>query len=177
MTTPTKPPQLDIFAYHVDEFELRALDGYDVERKIAATFNIDFDHEQDENDARNFRIVMKINFAEHGYVTEENAPYSIRLTLTGYFTFVDGTSQETMVRMIQVNGSSILFGIARGFVGQATGASRHRQFVLPAVNFIELVNARTKAQSAAGTATEAATEEGSVQKDAVSTETPTPSNT
>ncbi len=147
MTKSTPPPPLDIIAYHIDEFAFRALDEFEGEREGAGTFSIDFNHEQNENDPRHFRIVMEIRFAEHGYKAEENPPYSITLKLTGYFGFVEGTPDKVLHRMIDVNGSSILFGIARGFVGQVTSAAKNGQFLLPPVNFIALVNARREAKA------------------------------
>nr|MDP9360952.1 protein-export chaperone SecB [Acidobacteriota bacterium] len=69
-------------------------------------------------------------------------PYSINLDIVGYFLFAAGTSEDLMFRMIYANGASILYGVARGFVGQATGAAKYGQFVLPAVNFVELMRKR-----------------------------------
>ncbi len=146
MTLPPPPP-LDVQAYHVDEFGLRALDEYDPERPSRGAFDIDFDIHQHSEDPKAFRITMRIKFAERGYTAEENPPYTITLTITGYFVFAEETPNSVMERMIDINGASILYGIARGFVGQATGASRHDQFVLPAVNFIELVKARAASAS------------------------------
>jgi hypothetical protein len=37
------------------------------------------------------------------------------------------------------------YALARGIVGQATGTSLHCKFLLPTVNFIELLKAKSKA--------------------------------
>lgn len=158
MTTPTPPPPLDVIAYYVDEFTLRTFTEFDNERAGSGDFSIDFDYQQDENDPRHFRIAMSIRFAEHGYVAEENPQYSVTLKLKGYFSFVEGTPDEVMHRMIDVNGSSILYGLARGYVGQATSAAANGQFLLPAVNFLALVNAREEQRKAA------AIEKGAAEK-------------
>lgn len=141
----TPPPQLDISRYHVDSFALTAHDDFDDERDSAGELSVDFDIEERVDDPLSFRMIMNIHVAENGYSTETNAPYSITMVIVGYFFFVDGTSDETKARMLNLNGASILYGIARGFVGQATGASRHGQFVLPAVNFVELLRQREEA--------------------------------
>jgi len=48
--------------------------------------------------------------------------------------------------MIGLNGLVILYGTARGIVAQATANCLHGKFILPSVNFVELV--KKKAQSA-----------------------------
>ncbi len=143
-TNLTSPPPLDVVAYHVNEFVLRSLDEYSRDRAGSGAFEVSFDVQANESDPRDFQIVLNVEFAPKGYTTEQNPPYSIRLQIAGYFKFLEGIATDQMERMIQVNGSSILYGIARGFVGQATGAAKNGQFVLPAVNFLELVNARSK---------------------------------
>jgi preprotein translocase subunit SecB len=143
MTTTTKqPPPLDIQRYHVEELVFRALREYDPSQKTASAIDVDFDVQQDEASTRDYRISMRIQLAANGYTAEENAPYTVDMTIIGYFTFAEGTTEDVSQKMIYINGPAILFGIARGITGQATGASRHGQFVLPTVNFIEIEKAR-----------------------------------
>ena len=143
----TPPPQLDIARYHVDSFAFTAHDDFDDERDSAGDLSVDFHIAERVGDPLSFRMTMDIRVAEAGYTAETNAPYSIALTIIGYFLFTEGTTEETKARMMNLNGASILYGIARGFVGQATGASRHGQFVLPAVNFIELLRQRQESKT------------------------------
>lgn len=159
-TTLTPPPPLDVVAYHVSEFMIRALDEYSREKAGRGEFEVNFDVERSETSPRDFRMVMNIEFATKGYSEEQNPPYSLRLKIAGFLTFREGVSEEQMLRMVNVNGASILYGIARGFVGQATGACQNGQFVLPAVNFIELVKVREAAAAivAAPSAVQGSTE-------------------
>jgi preprotein translocase subunit SecB len=46
--------------------------------------------------------------------------------------------------MIGLNGLSILYGVARGVVAQATANCPHGKFILPSVNFIELMKSKAK---------------------------------
>ncbi|NOY64146.1 MAG: hypothetical protein GXO97_01905, partial [Nitrospirae bacterium] len=66
------------------------------------------------------------------------------LKLNGFFSFPEGTEEETIKKMIGLNGLVILYGTARGIVAQATANCLHGKFILPSVNFIELV--KKKAQ-------------------------------
>lgn len=139
------PPPLDVRSYHINALVLRTLEEYDPDRDTAGDFNVDFDVQRSAQDEQSFRIIMHINVAQDGYTVDTNPSHSISLTIVGYFSFAQGTDEEQMQRMIRINGSSILYGIARGLVGQATGASKHGQFVLPTVNFVEIVKAKEAA--------------------------------
>jgi preprotein translocase subunit SecB len=142
MTTPIQPPPLDVRRYYVEELIFRALREYDAGRTMSSAIDVDFNVQQDEVAPLAYRITMRIQLAPNGYTEEENAPYSIDFSIVGDFTFAEGTADEVAQRMIYINGPSILFGIARGITGQATGASKHGQFVLPTVNFVEIEKAR-----------------------------------
>jgi len=142
------PPPLDIRLYHVDAFVFVAHDDYDLERDTNVALDVDFDVQQNTAEPLTYRLAMRIRVADGGYTAEENSPYGIRLDIVGYFLFAPDTTEEVMTRMINLNGASILYGVARGFVGQATGAGKNGQFVLPAVNFIDLLKRRAEAEGA-----------------------------
>lgn len=146
-TSPLLPPPLDIQMYHIHELTFRALSEYNPDLANSGGLDVDFDVERNADAPRDFRIILRIKLAEAGYTSDDNPPYSLYLAIVGYFTFAEDTPEDVMQRMINLNGTSILYGIARGLVGQATGAGVHGQFVLPAVNFVALVNARAAAQS------------------------------
>lgn len=139
------PPPLDVQSYHIDTLVFRTFPEYDADRDTAGNFDVDFDVQRHAQDPHSFRIIMRINVASDGYSADTNPSHGISLTILGNFRFEEGTDEEQMQRMIRINGSSILYGIARGIVGQATGASRHGQFVLPTVNFVEISKAKEAA--------------------------------
>ncbi len=148
MTTTKQPPPLDIQRYHVEDLVFRALREYDPSQKTSGAIDVDFEVQQDEVSTRDYRISMHIQLAANGYTAEENAPYTVDMTIIGYFTFAEGTAEDVSQKMIYINGPAILFGIARGITGQATGASKHGQFVLPTVNFVEIEKARLELENA-----------------------------
>ena len=81
-------------------------------------------------------------FLTKGQALKAGAPYQFRLQLLGQFEFLEGTSTETQHRMIHVNGSSILYGVARGVLAEATSQARAGKYILPAINLIELLEKR-----------------------------------
>jgi preprotein translocase subunit SecB len=85
-----------------------------------------------------FMISMKleVNKARRAF---EASPYYVFLDITGYFSFHQGTEQDTMDKMIGFNGPAVLYGVARGIVAQITANCRNGKFILPTVNFVELL--------------------------------------
>lgn len=154
-TLPLTPPPLDVQLYHVLELHFAAREEYAADQISSAGINVDFDVQRSDSNPHEFRITMTIGLAEGDYAPEDNPPYTISLRIVGYFIFVAGTEETKMQRMIHLNGSSILYGIARGLIGQATGASIHGQFVLPAVNFVSLVQSRADQRAPIDPRTEA----------------------
>jgi preprotein translocase subunit SecB len=77
-------------------------------------------------------------------------PYEINLRVVGFFNFLPAPDMtpEDKDRMATLNGSSILYGLARGLVAQATGVGEFGKYLLPGVNFIELLRNKTVVQPA-----------------------------
>jgi preprotein translocase subunit SecB len=91
---------------------------------------------------RDFMISMKLELNK-GKKAFSISPYYVFLDITGYFTFQENTAPNTMDKMIAFNGPAILYGVARGVVAQVTGNGRHGKYVLPTINFVELLKKQT----------------------------------
>lgn len=78
-------------------------------------------------------------------------PYQITLKIQGVFSFRpdEQLTPERIERMATVNGASILFGLARGLVAQATGVAQFGKYLLPPVNFVEMFEEKQSAPSEA----------------------------
>jgi preprotein translocase subunit SecB len=68
-------------------------------------------------------------------------PYYITMRIVGFFSFQPGInlSDAEKQRMVSLNGCSILLGLARGLVAQATGVSEHGKYLLPPLNFVDVL--------------------------------------
>jgi preprotein translocase subunit SecB len=140
-----QPPPLEIREYFVDALAVQRNPSYKDGNAHDGTLLVDFDIRK-APDAPEFLITMTVD-VNKDEAAFRKAPYRIGLAVSGYFGFPKGTDEEIIQKMIGPNGLSILYGIARGTVAQATACSRHGKFILPAVNFIELL--REKAQRVA----------------------------
>lgn len=63
------------------------------------------------------------------------APYAISLEVVGTFTVVSGFPEEEREKLLQINGCSMLFGMAREFLMSITARGPWGGFMLPTVSF------------------------------------------
>ena len=138
--------QLNLNDYFIDEFAFAANRKREASSTTSGTIDIDFNINRSSENPLDFMItqVIDINRRDEDF---EQGDYRIHLKLSGFFSFAEGTSEEMINGMIAHNGLSILYGVARGSVADATATSWHGKFVLPAVNFIELVRQKAEALS------------------------------
>jgi preprotein translocase subunit SecB len=66
----------------------------------------------------------------------DGAPYDFALVLSGNFTVKPGADEDRRERLIALNGPSILYGIARGYVASATSMAPASALQLPSVNLV-----------------------------------------
>lgn len=130
--------QLSLSDYFIDEFALSANRNHERGVTTTGTLGVDFDIKRSGDNPRDFMItlVVDVNPRDEDF---ERSHYRIHLQLSGFFSFVEGTSEEMINAMIAHNGVPMLYGVARGTVANATATSWHGKFVLPGVNFIELI--------------------------------------
>jgi preprotein translocase subunit SecB len=133
---------LNFDEYFVEEVYVKANPKFEKKDWNEGAIAISFDIKRKEMEP-NFMIPMAIKL-NHAKKDSLNAPYQIILRITGFFSFPKGTDEETIHKMIGLNGLSILYGVARGVVAQATANCPHGKFILPSVNFIELMKSKAK---------------------------------
>lgn len=129
--------------YFVEEISIKENPAFDsspdVERHIG-TINCALNFAKGIDVADHFKVQMIVS-VEPSTIPPALDPYQISLTVVGFFSFPPGTSQMSDFdkdKLVSLNGSSILFGLARGLVAQATGIGQYGKYLLPPVNFLEL---------------------------------------
>jgi preprotein translocase subunit SecB len=139
--------QLDIEEYFVEELRVKANPDYSDEisheRGISVSFSI---KRKGTEPIFMIPMVISVNKTKKAF---ETAPYQILLKITGFFRFKEGTDEETIKKLIGLNAPAMLYSIARGIVSQATAQSLHGKFILPAVNFVELIKKKQKKKTSA----------------------------
>ena len=71
-------------------------------------------------------------------ILDRRATTRLVLEMEGTFSFPEGMAENVQFRMSNVNGPTILYGIARGVIGSLTGFSAGGRYLLPSVNVVEL---------------------------------------
>lgn len=140
---------LDINEYFVDELSVRTNHDFSKKDQSSGGIKVDFDIKRNNTNPLEFMIPMTIavNSDESNFAIAE---YQISLKISGFFGFAEGTDEETINRMIGPSGLAILYGVARGVVAQATGNCWHGKFILPAMNFVELLKEKASSATPSG---------------------------
>ena len=134
---------LNIDDYVVEDFDIATNEDYKRPQKDEASgMAISFDIKRKGKEPL-FMLTLKVDLNK----SERSAscgPYRLSLRISGFFSFTESVDEETMHRMIGLNGISILYGLARGAVAQFTATCRHGKFLLPSVNFVELLKEKAE---------------------------------
>lgn len=107
------------------------------QRHLDTPDEYEFDHEVYRSDGSNTFLVKFITRCNDSEEALSNHTISFVLEMKGIFIFDDGTSEETIERMIHLNCVSILYGLTRGIIAQTSAHTALGKIVLPSINFIE----------------------------------------
>jgi preprotein translocase subunit SecB len=129
---PMAAPKLTIRRYEIEEVAVREINGYDENHDANGTVEYALGTSRAKDDRQAFRVILALSFvAEKG----RNVPYEVTLRLTGYFTSNVWLPERHLPASIATNAATILYGIARGLIGQITSSGVHGLFVLPTLLF------------------------------------------
>jgi len=152
-------PLLDIEDYWIESLELRALDAYDPAQPLVGSvgFSLRYVHVDDPSICT-LHMELKVNTPPAVSQADDdlNAPYYVHLVIAGQFRFADDIPDELKNRMLVTNAPAMLYGVARGLLGQATSSARHGRMVLPSMNFVELAKTALERDRSGGWAPEQA---------------------
>jgi len=140
--------QLNLNDYYIDEFSFVANRDHVPSETVCGTIDVDFEISRNADKPLDFMIYLRVdvNPREEDF---QKCDYRIHLKLTGFFSFAEGTTEDRISNMIAPNGLSMLYGVARGFVGNATATSWHGKFVLSSLNLNEMIKRKAEVASKA----------------------------
>jgi Preprotein translocase subunit SecB. len=69
-------------------------------------------------------------------------PYEYRLKMSGVFSFPVDTPVKVQEQLINVSGPAMLYGLARGVIAQATALGPQGAYLLPSLNFVDIVESK-----------------------------------
>lgn len=136
---------LDINEYFVRELIIKENPAYKSKKLHEGKTKISYGIKR-KDAGLDFMIDMNVQVGESRKLSKAN-PYYISIKLTGLFRFIKKTDENIIAKMINYNGLSILYGIARGIAAQATANCMYGKYVLPTINFIELIKRQSTKKS------------------------------
>lgn len=104
--------------------------------------DIDFNILKEDND-QSFLIVLFINVNKSAKSFEFSS-YRISLKLLSVFTFSPDTAKEEIHKLLAPNGLAMSYSTSRGIIGELTANSVNGKYILPSVNFIELIKKKSR---------------------------------
>jgi len=108
--------------------------------QVSSTMGVNFNFFRKDGEPK-FKIELDVNInpLEKDF---KKAEYRVHIKLWSFLEFDPSFPESDILKLLIPNGLAMTYSIARGIVGQATGTSLHNKFILPSVNFVELINDR-----------------------------------
>lgn len=109
-------------------------------------FLFDYDVARHATEKNRFRLAFRLGVKSKSTVPVD---YSLDSEIVGFFRFPEDATDESMQRLIRLNGCTILYGILRGQLANITGSFPRQKLILPTVMMEDVVNdiEREKAQA------------------------------
>jgi preprotein translocase subunit SecB len=144
---------IELERYFVTDQAVTARAAYDPEQEIATRI----EEYSVENKARHLQEEAQVSDTWEVSVTikhqpspETNFPYDFRLTIVGIFRSTVADAKPEMVeRLMKINGSSILYGMAREIIRANTERGPWNGIVIPTHSFYEPKVSPTESEESA----------------------------
>lgn len=135
--------------YQIESVAIAQNEGFDTSLhahtgEVSSSINISH-HMKKPN---KYRLTLGIQVKPKVKMEKEFFPYVIAIKGRAFFTFKSPCPRDEAECTLRLNGASILYGLLRAQVAQITAQSVYGQFLLPAMNFIELDKARREVKTA-----------------------------
>jgi preprotein translocase subunit SecB len=131
-------PLINVNEFLLHSVSLSPNDKFRPEDAVKCQVETGFRADRDPTHDRRFGIRLSLRY--HGdRMTDANLPYHVRIMLEGYFECPLAFEGQVPKNVI-LNALMILYGIARGIIGQTTASAVNGKFVLPSLAFDDLVN-------------------------------------
>ncbi len=143
-----KLPILNFLDYEIRRLNIRARDDFEAVRPQKAQIQSGFTVARSPEEPQRFRLTLMCRIfrddpAEKS-VDDQNLAYDLDLEIHGEFWSVLQISPDTLPATLALNALMILYGVARGVVGQATGGGANGRMILPTVLLDDLVGRSTE---------------------------------
>lgn len=123
--------------YFASDLHFTANRQFNTEKPVEITdaqYSVQANALRNKEEAKQWQITLQIKYQPAALA---NAPYSFSLEIIGFFKVAGGFPEEKTEQLVQTNGATILYGIAREIVRDVTARGPHPAMMLPSVSFFE----------------------------------------
>lgn len=139
---------LNIREYVADRLEITPREGiYDPNIPVLCQVELGFAAAADESAEHSFRVALRVRLHADGLARPANLPYFVTINLQGAFDTPVRIAPTAIPASLVLNALMILYGVARGIVGDATNNFAHGRVVLPSVSFDSIVEKASRDSS------------------------------
>ena len=126
---------------HLDEFFMTRVNVAWHEPSVPGSIDIDylFDYDVARHTSEKHRFRLALRLAAKSK-TPIPVDYSLDCEIVGFFCFPEDSTEDTMQRLVRLNGCTILYGILRGQLANITGSFPRQKMILPTVMMEDVVN-------------------------------------
>lgn len=133
---------LQLIRYITPEFSCKAVDHFDPNKPLEIpddTFEVATSVNRIDKPEQSESTLWTIELRIHQEVkADQNFPYEFRMAMVGFFTFSDGSPEGfDHEHFLQVNGSTVLYGVAREILRTMTARGPWEELLLPTLSFYE----------------------------------------
>jgi preprotein translocase subunit SecB len=132
-----KPSPIQLLDYFLTDLHVSANPKFDPKQEVPLRFE-DFevatDTTQSAEKKREWQVFLSL---KHQAPAEANVPYRFGAEILGEFLVLDGYPEDRIERLVKTNGASMLYGILREVIRDATARGPHSGVVLPSTSFYE----------------------------------------
>lgn len=105
--------------------------------------NLKFNHEM-QLDYQQNKAVIILECSLFEEADKNNYPFSLKLSLLGFFNFDTDLKEEEIIKLLEVNGTAILFPYLRSIITTVTSNIGVPPVIIPTMNIVEMLRNNKK---------------------------------
>lgn len=133
-----KPAPLIVQGYHVEHLSFSVNPHYDIEAPTTLdTEDVKVDSLTEEQvflSGNTWEIRLQV---VQNVSAGKNAPYNFAIVIRGLFAVAEGFPKDRARRLVETNGTSILYGTCREVIRSVTSQGPYQALLLPTLSFYE----------------------------------------
>jgi preprotein translocase subunit SecB len=130
-----KPALIQLLDYFLTDLHVSANAKFNPKEKVPLRFEdfetgVEFAHAKDRK--RQGKIILSLRYQP---AAEANVPYRFAAEIVGELVVLDAATDELAERLFNTNGPSMLYGVLREIIRDATARGPYTGVILPSTSF------------------------------------------